>query len=346
MAGGWRVGKSNPRMGCDVGLPAERRAANRGLMKCLPVCFLSGLAMAAVRAETVPSSGLELRWQPGMRYVQRLEIRQNGLLPGNDGPKSQHATIAADMILTIRRHPKPDWCFVGVTWGAFRIAGANGEDRFAYDSARPAAGSDASTTEAGNAVRAYLGREFVFQRDPEGRISATPEFDALLREITSQAPEAKGPVKAFFTKTNITQLLRLGTIPSTPEQPVDKGAAWPFTTRFSIPIIGDLAMEGTCSHNGAAKRGGAVCTEVPVTGRLRLLSSPQASLMGLKSAAGTVTGSVWFDEAIGWARESVTTWTVTATLGGIASAKDGSLQKVPLRQTTRLTLVRVERADG
>jgi hypothetical protein len=65
--------------------------------------------------------------------------------------------------------------------------------------------------------------------------------------------------------------------------------------------------------------------------------------MGLKSASGAISGTVWFDESLGWARESVTTWTVTATLGGIASATDGSSQSVPLRQTTRLTLLKTER---
>jgi hypothetical protein len=308
----------------------------RGLLLLLPATGLS------VAAET-PAGGLTLRWQPGVRYVQRLEIRQNGLLPSKEGPRSQHARISAEQSVLVRPHERPDWSYVGVVWGTFRISGANGDDAFAYDSSRPASGPDAAVTEVGDTVRAYLGREFLFERDPAGRLAATPQFDALLADIVKKVPDAKGPVKAFFSKANITQLLQLGTLPSVPDSPVDAGASWPFETRFSIPAVGDLSMSGKCTHNGRSRRGGAICTEVPVSGRLRLVSGAAISLLGLKSASGTISGHVWFDESLGWARESETTWTVTATLGGIASAIDGSEQRVPLRSTTRFVLLRTEK---
>jgi hypothetical protein len=309
------------------------------LPRSLPLLLASCLPCTADSS----SSSLTIRWEPGTRHHQRFEIRQNGLLPSKEGPRSQHAEITADQSVTIRPHPRQGWTFVGVTWGEFKLSGANGPDKFAYDSRKPASGPDKGVTDVGDTVRAYLGREFLFERDDTGRLAATPAFDALLADIVKQVPDAAAPVKAFFSKANVTQLLKLGTIPATPTQPVSQGAVWPFESKFSIPVVGDLALSGSCSHNGTTKRAGATCTEIPITGRLRLHSSTAISLMGLKSASGSISGSVWFDESIGWARESVTTWTVTATLGGIASAADGSTQSVPLRQTTRLTLLKSER---
>lgn len=306
------------------------------LLLTLPTAGVAGAA-------DPPAGGLTLRWQPGTRYVQRLEIRQNGLLPTKEGSKSQHARITAEQSVLVRPHARPAWTYVGVVWGAFRIAGANGEETFAYDSSKPASGSDANITEVGDTVRAYLGQEFLFERDPAGRLAATPQFDTLLADIVKKVPDAKGPVKAFFSKANITQLLQIGTLPAVPDAPVTAGASWPFETKFSIPAVGDLSMTGQCTHNGQSRRGGALCTEVPIAGRLRLVSGAAISLLGLKSASGSISGQVWFDESLGWARESETTWTITATLGGIASATDGSVQKVPLRSTTRFILLRTEK---
>lgn len=307
------------------------------------LCCLLALAAPAIVSAEETGDQLAMKWQPGMRYVQRITINQSSTLPGKDGPKAQHANITADEVITIREHPKRDWRYIGVSWSAFRISGANGSAKFAYDSARPGTGPDKATIEAGNAARAYLGREFLFQIDPKGNITITPEFTALVKEITQIAPDAETHVKAFFSKANLTQLLKLGTLPDVPEEPVKPGCAWPFETRFDIPIVGELLMDGTCSFQGRAKRGGALCAVVPLNGRLELMSSPQASLLGLKDATGELSGFIWFDATLGWARESVTTWDVTAVLGGIASAKDGSAQLVPLKQTMKVTLLKVER---
>lgn len=306
----------------------------------IPVRIATRLIFAAascVHAEDGES--LQLKWEPGVRHVQRLQIDQTGKLPSKGGTRDQHAHITAGEVITIGPHAKAGWRTIGIAFTFFSISGANGDAAFAYDSRRPGAGPDKATTDAGNAIRAYLGREFVFQMDPQSKISTTPAFDTLIREITREVPDAEAPVKAFFSKSNLTQLLKLGTLPAVPAEPVKPGAAWPFETRFAIPIAGNLLMDGTCSFQGRAKRGGALCAVIPLNGELELMSSPQASLLGLKDAHGEISGFVWFDPVLGWARESVTTWEVTAVLGGIASARDGSPQLVPLRQTTQVTLL-------
>jgi Family of unknown function (DUF6263) len=310
-----------------------------------PLLLLTALLIAAPvcpAAEESAPPPLRLQWQPGYRYTQRIQIEQTGKLPSKNGPKAQHANITAQEILTVRAHPKADWRYLGVSFGAFSITGANGDAKFSYNSAKPAGGVDEATINTGKAISAYLGREFLLQIDARGTISATEEFDTLLNEITKKAPHVQAPVKAFFSKTNITQMLKLGTLPAVPQEPVAAGGAWPFESKFEIPIVGSLRMNGTCTMKGHTKRGGAACCEIPIAGTLALISTPQASLMGLKSAEGKVSGAVWFDPNIGWARESVTTWDVTATLGGIASAQDGSAQFVPLKQTTRITLLSME----
>lgn len=300
------------------------------------------LSTAAV-ASAGEGDSLAIKWQPGMRYVQRLQINQTGKLPAKEGTKDQYANVTAEEIITVRPHSKPDWRLIGVSWSSFRIEGANGDAKFAYDSARPGTGPDKATNEAGNMARAYLGREFLFQIDNKARISATPEFDALVAEITKEVPHVQAPVKAFFSKANLTQLLKLGTLPAVPEEPVTQGTAWPFETRFDIPVVGELCINGRCAFQGRAKRGGASCVVVPVNGKLELMSSAKASLMGLKDARGELSGFVWFDPVLGWARESVTTYDVIAMLGGIASASDGSERYVPLKQTMKVTLLRAER---
>lgn len=313
-----------------------------------PLLFVFALMFAApcLRGEekstVAEPAPLQLKWQPGFRYVQRIEINQTGKLPSKEGVRNQHANITAEMVLSVRPHSKEDWRSLGVSWNAFSIDGANGDAKFGYNSARPNKVVDEGTAKAGNEIRAYLGREFMLQIDPRGTISGTPEFDTAVTEITKKVPHVAAPVKAFFSKTNITQLLRLGTLPTVPDKPVAVGGAWPFQTKFEIPIVGALHMNGTCTMKGTAKRGGARCCEIPISGSLDFVSTPQASLMGLKDAEGKLSGAVWFDTGLGWARESVTTWDVTATLAGIASAQDGSPQSVPLKQTTRITLLRME----
>lgn len=301
------------------------------------------LSLLTAQAGAQAAQELKIQWQPGMRYVQRLEIRQSGTLPAKEGTKSQHASITADEVVTVRPHKREGWRTIGVQWTAFRIEGANGDAKFAYNSANPGKGPDKATNDAGNAARQYLNREFIFQIDTDGEISATPEFDALLAEIVAKAPQASAPVKAFFTEGNLTQLLRLGNLPASPAKAVEAGAAWPFETLFEIPIVGDLTVTGTCTLQGRGKKGGADCCVVPLTGKLELMSGPAASLMGLKDARGTVTGSVWFDPALCWARESVTSFDVVATLGGIAANNDGSPKLVPLKQTMKFSLLRAEK---
>lgn len=313
-----------------------------------PLLFIVSLMSAApaLRGEEKPAVTealpLQLKWQTGFRYVQRIEINQSGKLPSKGGVKNQHANITAEMVLSVRPHSKDDWRSLGVNWNAFSIDGSNGGVEFGYNSSKPSKVVDEGTAKAGNEILSYIGREFLLQIDPLGTISATPEFDAAVTEITKKAPHVAAPVKAFFSRTNITQLLRLGMLPAVPDKPVVIGGTWPFQAKFEIPVVGSLHMDGTCTMSGWVNRGGAQCCEIPVSGSLDFNSTLQASLMGLKDAEGKMTGAVWFDTDLGWARESVTTWDVTATLAGIASAQDGSPQFVPLKQTTRITLLRME----
>ena len=108
-----------------------------------PLLFVFALMFAApcLRGEeksaVAEPAPLQLKWQPGFRYVQRIEINQTGKLPSKEGVKNQHANITAEMVLSVRHHSKDDWRSLGVSWNAFSIDGANGDAKFGYNSARP-----------------------------------------------------------------------------------------------------------------------------------------------------------------------------------------------------------------
>ena len=185
-------------------------------------------------------------------------------------------------------------------------------------------------------------------------------LEELTKPIIEANPMAGQMMSGMFNKEMIAQSYNQASLKALPGKPVKPGDSWPYSVTMNLPQMGSIVLTGKYTFKGMAQHGGASCAELTEDGTVSMKISlppgaaaaaganagaapaapaPQVPAMG---GGGTLQGTVWFDPALGMARESQFKQTMTIRMAN--PTKPDATMEIPTTQVITVTLASVEDA--
>jgi hypothetical protein len=306
------------------------------------------LALGAAPLAADDAIALKQQWQVGKKYVQSMKMVQNSAVPMGPQKMEQKMTMTMDMSTTVRKHEdgKQKRLLLRYDRMAMKM-NMNGQE-MGFDSTKP----DADPVGMGKLFSGLIGKDLkmlVNEKDELVTIENFEEFSAAAGGM------AGNPLGQMFTKESLADMIKQGSLRALPAKPVKPGNSWPWDYKMPIAQLGSAAIKGTYTLKGSAMRGGVPCAEIAVDGTLDIdvsgaakqenPSDPTAAMlkaMGMKMTGGKMKGTLWFDNALGMARDTEITTEMEMTMNNPAAP--GEKLVIPTKQAVSLTLTKVEDA--
>jgi hypothetical protein len=320
-------------------------------MKLLPRSLFPVLVLAFV-AIVLPSSAqaqaieLKQRWIAGKKYYQSVQTNQQSSFDIGGQKVEQSMKMTMDLTMAVRAHEDGQRKRLTVRYDRVAMDMTVNGQKMAYDSAKPDEGS--SALNFGKTMGATVGKELTLLVDAQDRVTEIENYEDFIKQLGSSAVPGMDP-RELYSKEAITQMIKQGALQAMPPQAVAPGATWPFVTETVLPKMGKLALRGTYTFKGLADRGGVSCAEILTEATLTMqlgneaeggaAKNPMAPL-GLKVTDGSLKGTVWFDPALGIAREAQLVQSMKVSMKN--PVDQTATIEMPMTQTISQTLTKVE----
>ncbi len=289
---------------------------------------------------------LKQQWQVGKKYVQSMNMDQTSTTTIGTQKMEQKMNMTMDMSTAVRKHEDGKQKRLTLKYDRMAMKmNMNGQE-MAFDSAKP----EADALGMGKQFSAMVGKDLKMIANEKDEVTTIENFEEFVGALGGGAGN---PVGQMFTKDSLTDMVKQGSLRSLPSGPVKAGDSWPWSYTMNMPQIGTVGIKGTYSYKGTAARGGAPCAEIAVDGVLNFdmtggapasgdANGPAAMMkaMGMKMTGGKMTGTIWFDNALGTARETAMVQEMEMTMNN-PTAPDQKLT-IPMKQSVTVKLTKVE----
>lgn len=289
---------------------------------------------------------LKQQWQVGKKYVQSMNMDQTSTTTIGTQKMEQKMNMVMDMSTAVRKHEDGKQKRLTLKYDRMAMKmNMNGQE-MGFDSAKP----DADQLGMGKQFAAMVGKDLKMIANDKDEITAIENFDEFVSALGGAASGV--PVAQMFTKDSLTDMVKQSALRSLPAGPVKAGDSWPWSYNMNMPQVGTVGIKGTYTYKGQATRGGAPCAEIAVDGTLNFdmtgapaggdASGPAAMMkaMGMKMNGGKMSGTIYFDNVLGMARETAMVQEMEMTMNN-PTAPDQKLT-IPMKQTVTVTLTKVE----
>ena len=311
----------------------------------LPVTALVALAAAPLSAaETIE---IKQRWIAGKQYFMSAQTAQKSTIEMGPQKIEQAVTTTMDMSMAVRR--AEDGEGKRMTLKFERVAmemNVNGQ-KMGFDSAKPGEGSD--PLGLAKSVGASVGKELKVLLNEKDEIVQIENYDEFIKQIAPSPVPGMDP-KTMFSKESVGQMMKQGALQALPGKPVAPGDSWPFVNEVALPQLGKVAVRGTYTFKGMAQHDGVATAEILTDATLALdfaaggadasAEGKVFSQLGMKVTGGTLKGTVWFDPALGTARDAQLDQEMTITMKN--PTDPSATVSVPMKQHIATTLTKVE----
>jgi Family of unknown function (DUF6263) len=290
---------------------------------------------------------LKQQWQTGKRYVQSMKMEQSSKMAMGGQTMDQKVNMTMDMSTTVRKHEDGKQKRITLKYDRMAMAMTMNGQEMAFDSAKP----DGDQMGMGKQFAAMTGKELKMLANEKDEVTAIENFDEFVGALGGGAGGL--PVAQMFTKESVSDMVKQSALRGLPAGPIKPGDSWPWTYQMNMPQVGSVGLKGTYTYKGMGDRGGVPCAEIAVDGTLNFdmgggaaaggdASGPAAMLkaMGMKMSGGKMSGTMWFDNALGTARETQMTQEMEMTMNN-PTAPDQKLT-IPMKQLVTVTLTKVE----
>lgn len=195
----------------------------------------------------------------------------------------------------------------------------------------------------GNPFAALTGKEIRMLVDENNKVTGFENFD----EVVQAAGGASNPVVAgVFNKDALSKTIEQSGLQSLPNHPIKPGESWSFSVDMPMPQVGTGTVKGTYTYKGTSVHNGVPSAELAVEGKINFAvadgGSNPAAQMGMKIKDGSMSGTIWFDNALGTARDADIHQDMTMTMNN--PTKPGETLTLPMKQTIHTELIKVEDA--
>ncbi len=302
-----------------------------------PLTILSAVVLSTTMACAQSAVTINQQWQVGKRYTQNMKMTQTTSITLGEMKMDQKMDISTDMTLAVTKHEDPKHKRIAVKYIHMAMETDMGGQKMSFDSAKP----DAAPSPMGNPLTAIVNKEFRLVTDETDKVIDFENFDELAKTAGADNPMAAG----FLSKDAISQTLRQGGLLALPSKPVKPGDNWPFSVEMPLPQLGKVIVKGTYTFQKTSERNGVQCMEIAFAGTLNMdaaaagADSPMAKL-GMKIEKASMTGTIWFDNALGAARGSELSQDMSMLMNN--PTKPGETMKLPVKQLIVTTLSKVE----
>ncbi len=310
--------------------------------------LLSAAALLLVSARLAAADAIELKqqWQAGKKYFQTMHMAQTSTMTLGAQKMDQKMNMTVEMSTAVTKHEDGKQKRLTVKYDRMAMKmDMNGQET-GYDSAKP--GDD--PIGMGKAFAGIVGKEMKVLADENSEITGIENFDEFI------AGAAAGPAGAalgqMFTRESFTDMMKQASLKALPGKPVKPGDSWPYDYAVKMPQIGNIVVKGNYTFKGMAQHGGTACAEIAMDGTLQIdVKAPAAggadagaagmlAALGMKMKGGKIAGTVWFDPALGMARDAEYDQEMEMTMNNPAQA-DATLT-IPMKQHITMTLTRIE----
>lgn len=287
---------------------------------------------------------LKQQWQVGRRYVQTVQMQQMTKLAAADQNVEQKMDVTLEMSTTVALHEDKVRKRLTVKYGRIAMRMNMGGEDVIFDSAAP----DADPSGIGKQFASLTGKQLRMLVNERDEVTELENFEEFMGALGPGG--AANPMAGILTQESLTEMMKQSYLRALPTAPVSPGDSWPWTYEMIMPQIGSVGTAGTYTYRGQAEREGHQCAEIELDGKLRLNIDPAEALagaegagavpMGMKLTGGKMTGTVWFDAALGMAREIDTALETELTIENPAAPE----QKItiPSRQVLIVRLLQVD----
>ncbi|MDR3403611.1 MAG: DUF6263 family protein [Chthoniobacter sp.] len=308
------------------------------LLSLVVLALLARLPLPA--ADTIE---IKQQWQAGKKYYQTIQTDQQSSIEIGQQKMDQTTSMTMEMTMAVSAHQngQPKRMTIRYERMAMEV-GMNGQ-KMGYDSANPGASGD--PLNLSKTIGATVGQELKVVFNDKDEIDKVENYDEFIAHLSPAAVPGFDPAK-MFSRESLTQMLKQGSLQGVPGKPVTAGDSWPFSNQVDLPQLGKVGVTGKYTLTSMGDHNGVPCAEIQTEGTLSMdLSastddkSPLGAL-GMKVTDGTIKGPVWFDPALGMARESQLVQEMTITMKNPADAS--ATLTVPMKQQISVKLTKVE----
>jgi hypothetical protein len=304
--------------------------------------FAAGaLFLSAGSGEAAESVDLTPKWLLGKRYFQSMEMAQSSTVSIGAQKMEQQMTMKTETVMTVSPHEDGQRKRLNVKYGRMAMEMNMGGQKMGFDSDSPG-GTD--PLGLGKTLGGLVGKEFRVILKPDGKVDDIENLDQILGELAAAGPLA-GQMSQMFSKETMGQMIEQAAFRNIPPHPVKPGETWPMDFQMTLPQIGRITIKGTYRYQTMVDRDGVACAEVVNDGTLGMDIDPGlvgegAQKLGMRFEGGKLSGTTWFDPAIGMAREGVISQEMTLKMANPANA--GESVEVPITQKVAVKLTRIE----
>jgi hypothetical protein len=248
---------------------------------------------------------LQVKWQTGQRYVQRMELAQESeITVPMQKPVKQSVTLEQESGLSVLSDRPGGGHEVEMEFQAIAMDAMMGETKMlSFDS------QGESSNEAQNPVapllRALLGAKLKFFLDASNQVERVEGYtDFAARFTKKMRPEVRGLLEGMFSEASFKQMMGHGRF--VPPGPVKPGDSWPVKTDMEMGPLGKLEMDLTYTFKDWELHDKARCVRLEFDGTLNSTGTNGAGPMGATLAVqnGKMSGQAWFDPDRGQMAES------------------------------------------
>ena len=317
---------------------------NSALRHLIPAALLF-TAASPLFAQTVD---LKPHWQVGKKFSQTMKMEQSSTMSLGEQKMEQKMGTTMDTTMAISAHENKKDKRVNVKYERLAMTMNAAGQEMKYDSAAPADAA-ADPLGLGKLLGPFLGKEFKMVMDEKDEVVEVESIDAMMKELVAANPMA-GSVGQMFNKDAMKNMMRQGTLYATPGKPVKVGDSWPFTFAMPLPALGKVALNGTYTLKSIGDHAGAKCAEITVTGKMSMDATAAADgktgdanplkQLGVKMDSGKMSGTLWFDPALGICRDVQITQEMNLKMNN--PQNPGATMEIPTKQTISQTLTKVE----
>ncbi len=306
----------------------------------LAVAFLALALSFAARAQNVE---IKQRWIAGKKYFQTIKTSQETSFAIGPQKMEQAMNMTMEVTLAIRAHEDGQRKRLTMRYDRVAMDMKMNDQQMSYDSAKAGEGTDPMGL--GKVMGATIGKELIMLVDAQDQITEIENYDEFIKHFGASPIPGMDP-RQMYSKDALAQMLKQGALLAVPPQAVAPRASWPFTNETSLAQIGKLGIRGTYTFKGLADHGGVSCAEIATAATISMdLSGPAdaanpVAQLKMKITEGKLQGTVWFDPALGQARDAQLVQEMNLSMQN--PTDPGATIAMPMKQNISTTLTKVE----
>jgi hypothetical protein len=291
------------------------------------VLFL--LACVAAPLLAADTAEIKQRWIANKQYFYTMQTAQQSTINLGQQKMEQSVTMTMEMNIAVRLHEDGKRKRLTINYDRVAMDMSMNGQKMGYDSAKPDAGTDPMGM--GKSLGGMVGKELKVLTNEKDEIVEIENYDEYIKQISGGGMD----MAKMFSREQLLQTMKQGFLQAFPTTPVTAGQSWPFVNKITLPQVGTVSVKGNYTFKGNVDHGGVPCAEIQTDGTITMDvggagGGPMAAL-GMKINNATLQGPIWFDLALGAARDAQLVQEITISMKNPVDPA-GAID-VPMKQT-------------